>query len=65
MTRTKAFWNLFRSVFTGKWISAFISYIYLHGWEYVDVKRDKTGKYVTAFTVSNDKDYIDKVAQIE
>jgi len=33
--------------------------------DYLDIKRDRTGKLVEAITISNNKAYIDAVSEIE
>lgn len=33
--------------------------------KYMDIKSDKTGELVEAITISNSKEYIDKVSEIE
>lgn len=35
------------------------------GYEFLDIKRDKTGEFVEAITISNNEEYINKVSEIE
>ena len=53
--------NWFRTIRLGIAIRCFMK----SGYKYLDIKQDKSGEFVEAITISNNKEYIDKVSEIE
>ncbi len=53
--------NWFRTIRLGIAIRCFMK----SGYRFLDIKKDKTGEFVEAITISNNEEYINKVSEIE
>lgn len=53
--------NWLRTILLGIAIRCFVK----SGYTFLDIKRDKTGEFVEAITISNNEEYINKISEIE